>query len=94
MNLESKGFYEVPIQISTYPSYIIYSDNDGGELSVMKRLKLYFEWKMQDQLNKHTNSNDPIRKDIKEYWNENIKELNIAIEKYKNGNHDIEFYVI
>ena len=58
MNLICFGKYEVPVQIPTYLSYMIWSNNDGGPEGVLFRLEQYFRMLHQEDFNRARHDKD------------------------------------
>lgn len=96
MNLGCKGFYMVPIQIGTYDSYMIYSNNDGGSAGVFYRLKQYYLRRQQEDLNNLSfkgKSGTTEYKDTKEFWNELLEPIDAKLADAKKHPERYDFYV-
>jgi len=65
-NLFCTGKYEVPMQIPTHLSFMIWSNNDGGPEGVLFRLEQYFRMLHQEEF--YRNKNNRKEQDLCDEW--------------------------
>lgn len=91
-NLFCMGKYEVPVQIPTYISYMIWSNNDGGAEGVLFRLEQYFRHEAQIDFNKTRNEKDQA--DIRERLDGHLADIAKARREVKKNPRALKFGVL
>ena len=87
MNLHCNKY---PImQLPTYISYLIYSDNDGGTGGVLYRYEMYVRHLYQDTFNKLA-GNEKRQKNVENMYEQILKD----IDKMDANMDGLEFYIL